>query len=121
MQKPGAPVLKESRHRDRLDKIRGEGVGGIDLLGPRYGKDVCDQILCRILSKNNMTLVLWEHLVKGTCVCADAHLQGNKIDGFTGFYLEYLGIIFWGRGPEWQKATSFLGIPGACDPKIFLK
>ena len=27
MQKPGAPVVKESRHRDRLDKIRGEGVG----------------------------------------------------------------------------------------------
>ena len=91
MQKPGAPGVKESRHRDRLDKIRGKGVGGIDLLGPRCGKDVCDRILCRILSKNNMTLVLWEHLVKGTCVCADAHImQGNKNDGLIGFYLEYL-------------------------------
>ena len=31
----------------------------------------------------------------------------------------YLGFIFWGRSPEWLKATSFLGFQGQDPQKFF--
>ena len=37
---------------------------------------------------------------------------------FTGFYL---GFIFWGRSPEWPKATSLLGGSGGKPPQKFFK
>ena len=33
----------------------------------------------------------------------------------------YLGFIVLGRRPEWPKATSFLGGPGACSPGKFFE
>ena len=75
MQKPGAPVVKGTRHKGRVSG------GELDLLEPRYGKDVCDRILFRIndvyyskvlhatthiayiLLESNMTFALWEHPV----------------------------------------------------------
>ena len=36
----------------------------------------------------------------------------------TGFYL---GFIFWGRSPEWPKATSFLGGSGGKPPQKFFE
>ena len=44
MQKPGAPVVKGTRHKWGVDG------GELDLLEPRYGKDVCDRIICRMMS-----------------------------------------------------------------------
>ena len=37
-----------------------------------------------------------------------------KMDPQPGFYL---GFIVWGRGPEWPKATSFLGGSGGMLPR----
>ena len=45
MQKPGAPVVEGNRHKGGVG-----GGGELELLEPRYGKDVCDRILCRIIS-----------------------------------------------------------------------
>ena len=47
------------------------------------------------------------------------HAKGTDTDKTTGQGCRYLGIILWGRSPEWPKATSFLGGSGGITGKFF--
>ena len=88
MQKPGAPVVKGTRHKGGVCVWGG---GGGDLTFWNLGtartfatesfvewcplfEGTATTHMAYILLESKMTLALWEHPVKGTCVCADAHL-----------------------------------------------
>jgi len=73
----------------------------------KVGKKGKRELLLRIY----LSLYIYFYVQTG-----DTYYYASSLN--AGFYL---GFIVWGSNPEWAKATSFLGVSGACPPRKFFE